>query len=91
MGLSGFFLGLIMPARDLIVRAVTPPGAFGKVFGFVTTGFNIAGVVAPPVFGWMMDNGSPRAILITAGVAGLLAIPTVMVTVARGARIKVMA
>lgn len=89
MGLSGFFLGLLMPARDLIVRAVTPAGAFGKVFGFVTTAFNVAGIVAPPIFGWMMDQGSPRAILITAGIAGLLAIPTVMMTVGRGVRSKV--
>jgi MFS family permease len=86
MGLAGFFLGLLMPARDMIVRAATPPGAFGKVFGFVTTGFNVAGIVAPPLFGWMMDSGYPRAILIVAGASGLLAIPTVLVTVARAAR-----
>lgn len=88
MGLSGFFLGLLMPARDLIVRAVTPPGAFGKVFGFVTTAFNVAGIVAPPIFGWMMDTGNPRALLIAAGITGLLAAPTVLVTAARGGRSK---
>jgi hypothetical protein len=30
-----------MPSRDMIVRAVTPPGAYGRVFGFVSSGFNI--------------------------------------------------
>ncbi len=25
----------------MMVRAVTPPGSFGKVFGFVSTGFNL--------------------------------------------------
>ena len=29
----------------MIVRAVTPPGAYGRVFGFVSTGFNIGGIV----------------------------------------------
>ncbi|MEJ2376439.1 MAG: MFS transporter [Pseudolabrys sp.] len=43
MAVSGFFFGAIMPSRDMIVREVTPPGSFGKVFGFVTTGFNIGG------------------------------------------------
>ena len=44
MSLGGFCTGVIMPSRDMIVREVTPPGSFGKVFGFVTTGFNIGGI-----------------------------------------------
>lgn len=83
MGVSGFFNGLLQPSRDMIVRAVTPPGEFGKVFGFVTTGFNIGGVIAPPVFGYMMDNGAPQMIFLGAALAALLAIPTVMITVAQ--------
>jgi MFS transporter, FSR family, fosmidomycin resistance protein len=68
MAVAGLFSGLIMPSRDMIVRAKTPPGAFGTVFGFVTTGFNIGGIVAPLLFGWMMDHGYARAIfLLSAG------------------------
>jgi MFS transporter, FSR family, fosmidomycin resistance protein len=68
MALAGLFSGLIMPSRDMIVRAQTPPGAFGTVFGFVTTGFNIGGIVAPLLFGWIMDHGYARAIfLLSAG------------------------
>ncbi|MFZ0652758.1 MAG: MFS transporter, partial [Pseudolabrys sp.] len=33
MSLVGLSSGIIMPSRDMIVRAVTPPGSFGKVFG----------------------------------------------------------
>src|SRR5262249_34561555 len=51
VSLSGFASGSSMPSRDMIVRSVTPPGAFGKVFGFVTTGFHIGGMVAPLIFG----------------------------------------
>ena len=36
------------------------PGAAGRVFGIVSTGFNIGGIIGPILFGWMMDHGSPR-------------------------------
>jgi MFS family permease len=60
MGLSGFIFGLVQPARDMLVRRAAPPGSAGRVFGIVSTGFNIGGTVGPILFGWMMDNGSPR-------------------------------
>jgi MFS family permease len=77
MSLAGFFSGVIMPSRDMIVRDITPPGSFGKVFGFVTTGFNIGGIIAPLIFGWVMDHGSPRLVFL--GVAGLSLIAIVTV------------
>ena len=55
---------MIMPSRDMIVRAVTPPGSFGKVFGFVTTGFNLGGIVSPLIFGAIMDHGSPQLVFL---------------------------
>lgn len=64
LALTGFLNGVIMPSRDLIVRAVTPPGAFGVVFGFVTTGFNVSAVAAPLLYGWLMDTNQPRLIFI---------------------------
>jgi MFS transporter, FSR family, fosmidomycin resistance protein len=75
---SGFCFGVIMPSRDLIVREVTPPGSFGKVFGFVTTGFNIGGIVAPLIFGAIMDHGSPRWVFMLVALASLIAIVTVV-------------
>lgn len=62
MSLGGLLNGMIQPSRDMMVRAVTPPGSFGKVFGFVSTGFNIGGMIAPLLYGWLMDRGEPRAI-----------------------------
>ncbi len=56
----GFLSGLIMPSRDMMVRAAAPPGASGRVFGIVTTGFNIGGAVGPIIAGWLMDRGAPR-------------------------------
>ena len=62
MSVGGLLNGMIQPSRDMMVRAVTPVGSFGKVFGFVTTGFNIGGMVSPLLFGWLMDRGEPRMI-----------------------------
>ena len=64
MSLGGLLNGIIQPSRDMMVRAVTPPGSFGKVFGFVSTGFNIGGMVAPLLYGWLMDRGQPRLIFL---------------------------
>jgi len=60
MGTAGFLAGMISPSRDMLVRAASPPGAFGRVFGIVTTGFNIGGTVGPLLGGWIMDHNLPR-------------------------------
>jgi MFS family permease len=78
MSLAGLCSGMIMPSRDMLVRVVTPPGAFGKVFGFVTNGFNLAGVVSPLIFGALMDHGEPRTVFLLIGTCSLLAILTVV-------------
>ncbi len=62
MGLTGFLFGAIQPSRDMLVRKAAPPGAVGRVFGIVSTGFNIGAVIGPLLFGWLMDQGAPRAI-----------------------------
>jgi MFS family permease len=79
MGFAGIIFGMIQPSRDMLVRKAAPPGAAGRVFGIVTTGFNIGGIIGPPVFGWLMDHGHPRWILglavifmATTAVVGLL-------------------
>ena len=60
MGTAGFLSGMISPSRDMLVRAASPPGAFGRVFGIVTTGFNIGGTIGPMIGGWIMDHNLPR-------------------------------
>jgi FSR family fosmidomycin resistance protein-like MFS transporter len=60
MGVAGFLSGMIAPSRDMLVRASAPPGASGRVFGIVTTGFNIGGTIGPMLGGWIMDYGMPR-------------------------------
>jgi FSR family fosmidomycin resistance protein-like MFS transporter len=83
MSSVGFFAGLTMPSRDMIVRAVTPRGAYGRVFGFVTTGFHLAGIVSPIVFGQMLDRGYPREIFFFMAFCALLSIATVTYSTTR--------
>jgi FSR family fosmidomycin resistance protein-like MFS transporter len=83
MSVAGFFSGLTMPSRDMIVRAVTPPGAYGRVFGFVSTGFNIGGIVAPMIFGQLLDQGHPRAIFFCVAGCALISIATVAINTSR--------
>jgi len=77
MGMSGFFVGATYPSRDMLVRAVTPAGAYGLVFGFVSVGYNIGASVAPIVYGALMDNGQPRAVFLLSAAVSILCISTV--------------
>jgi MFS transporter, FSR family, fosmidomycin resistance protein len=86
MSLNGFVNGLMQPSRDMLVRAVTPDGQFGKVFGFVTTGFNIGGIISPLMFGYVMDSGHPRAVFFMVGALSVLAILTIVPSFVRARR-----
>ncbi len=80
LGLGGLLWGMIMPSRDMLVRAVTPEGATGKVFGFVSTGLNLGSAVTPLIFGWILDQGDPRWLFWLAASFMMLALGTVFAT-----------
>ena len=60
MAIAGFLGGVIAPSRDMLVRNAAPPGAAGRAFGIVSTGFNFAGILSPLLFGWIMDQNLPH-------------------------------
>ncbi|KYG23138.1 major facilitator transporter [Bradyrhizobium sp. AT1] len=60
MTVAGFLSGVIAPSRDMLVRNAAPPGAAGRAFGIVSTGFNLGGIVSPLLFGWIMDQNAPH-------------------------------
>lgn len=62
LALAGAAGGATGPSRDMIVRGATPPGASGKVFGFVYSGLDVGSFLAPPFFGWLMGAGYPAMI-----------------------------
>jgi len=75
---AGFASGLTNPSRDLIVRSATPPGAAGKVYGFVYSGLDVGSMVTPVYFGWLLDGGRPSVVFYTVVVASILTIATVL-------------
>jgi MFS transporter, FSR family, fosmidomycin resistance protein len=76
--LSGLFVGIASPSRDMLVRAVTPLGAYGRVFGFVSSGFNIGAMIAPTIYGLLMDHGQPRAVFLFSAACSIVCIGTVV-------------
>lgn len=85
LGLGGFLFGLIAPSRDMLVRAAAPVGAEGRVFGIVSTGFNIGGAAGPVLFGWLLDNGHPQGIFWSAVLFILFTVVLALIQDRRGA------
>ena len=79
MGLAGFLSGVIVPSRDMMVRNAAPAGAAGRVFGIVSTGFNIGGIISPLLFGWIMDRNLPHWVF---GVSVVFMMMTVILALA---------
>ncbi len=75
---AGLASGVTAPSRDLLVRSVTPKDAMGTVFGFVSTGLNVGGVIAPFVFGWLLDGGQAAQVFLIAGLFQIAIIVTVI-------------
>ncbi|HKX08868.1 MAG TPA: MFS transporter [Stellaceae bacterium] len=76
VALAGFASGITTPSRDMLVRGATPPGATGKVFGFVYSGLDLGAAVTPPVLGFFLDRGEPRMVFVLAATALTLTIAT---------------
>jgi MFS family permease len=53
---AGFCSGATSPSRDMMVRAATPPGSTGKVFGFVYSGLDLGSALVPPLLGLLLDH-----------------------------------
>ncbi len=91
MALAGFLSGVISPSRDMLVREAAPREAAGRVFGIVTTGFNLGGMLGPPLFGWIIDQGHPRWLF---GASAVFMAATVLLALAgerRAARRRLLA
>ena len=79
-GLSGFCLGVIRPARDLMVRDLAPKGQSGKVFGFVFSGQNVGGALAPTMYGLILDHMAPQWVFYVSAICLVAGIFTIMGT-----------
>jgi MFS transporter, FSR family, fosmidomycin resistance protein len=86
MALTGFSMGVTAPSRDMLVRAATPRGSSGKVFGFVYSGLDVGSLIAPPAYGWLLDRDEPRAMFAVVALVMLVMIATVVQVRRRVAR-----
>jgi MFS family permease len=84
--LAGFAMGATMPARDMLVRGTAPAGGTGKVFGFVYSGLDLGGAIAPPLLGLLLDNGLPRLVFVASAIAFGIAIASATVAGGGAAR-----
>jgi MFS family permease len=85
MGFAGFFSGVIVPSRDLLVRDAAPSGGAGRAFGIVSTGFNIGGMIGPILYGVVLDHGAPVWVFGTGVVFMLLTVTMALVGERRSA------
>lgn len=79
MAINGIGNGIIRPARDMMVRAASPKGSTGKVFGFVSAGIAAGSAVAPIPFGYMLDIGRPEWVFYLMAIFMVIALVTVAV------------
>jgi MFS family permease len=80
MAMAGFLGGVIAPSRDMLVRNAAPPGAAGRAFGIVSTGFNIGGIISPLLFGWIMDQDMPHWVFGASAVFMALTVMLALIT-----------
>ncbi|HEX6321577.1 MAG TPA: MFS transporter [Burkholderiales bacterium] len=78
LALTGFFAGVTYPSRDLIVRAATPPGAAGRVYGFVYSGLDVGSLSMPVFYGMLIDHGLPQGVFYVIFGCMLLSVVTVL-------------
>jgi MFS family permease len=76
---------VIAPSRDMLVRNAAPPGAAGRAFGIVSTGFNFSGIISPLLFGWIMDHDLPHFVF---GVSAMFMALTVLLALVTDQRPK---
>lgn len=78
--ITGLFAGMVSPSRDMLIRSMSPPGEIAKVFGFVSTGFNLGGIAAPVMFGFLLDRSDPGIVFWVVAAVSLVTVFTVVTT-----------
>lgn len=78
LALSGFFSGITAPSRDMLVRKITPPGASGRIFGFVYSGLDLGSSIMPLLAGALMDAGKADMVFYSCALMFVIAIITIL-------------
>lgn len=59
--LAGVAMGIVMPARDMLVRSAVPKSATGRAYGIVYSAVDIGAALGPALMGWWLDRRMPDA------------------------------
>ena len=59
------------------MRHLAGAHSVGTAFAFVTTGFLIGQAIAPPIYGYLIDHGSPENVFWASAAFSLISIGTV--------------
>jgi predicted MFS family arabinose efflux permease len=59
--LAGVALGIVTPARDMLVRSAVPKSATGRAYGIVYSAVDIGAALGPALMGWWLDRHMPGA------------------------------
>lgn len=71
-GAMGLSSGTAGPSRDLLVKAATPEGATGRVYGVVYSGLDVGMAISAFVLGALMDAHQMRAVWVLIALALVL-------------------
>ena len=76
---AGVSLGIVTPARDMLVRSAVPKSASGRAYGIVYSAVDIGAALGPALMGWWLDRqlaaagfASAAFFLVLAAMAGWL-------------------
>jgi MFS family permease len=76
---AGVSLGIVTPARDMLVRSAVPKSATGRAYGIVYSAVDIGAALGPALMGWWLDRhlaaagfASAAFFLVLAAMAGWL-------------------
>ncbi len=84
--LAGFGAGLAGPSRDMLIKRAAPPGATGRVYGTVYSGLDLGFALSAPIFGVLLDHGSPSGVFYGAALMLLLGVASASLVGLRMAR-----
>ena len=79
LAVAGVGLGAVLPPRDLMLRALTPAGQTGKVFGFVFVGYSLGVSISPLMLGAVLDAGMPAMVFLTSAAFAVLSLLAIYV------------
>jgi dipeptide/tripeptide permease len=76
--IAGLCEGVTAPSRDILVKGAAPPGATGRVFGFVYSGIDTGAMLAPLGFGLLVDTQAWQALFVAVALLYLTGVPFVI-------------